>query len=469
LKHLTQSWLDQQCCMIGSISHAVALMRTRDDLDFTPQAAIPAAGSTPPELLATARDAIRHGQPIVHRPADCRAVIASPVMTGSRMHGVVAIAIEQLDNPDCRAIIEQLCCGCTWLGMLVQRETESAKHYLATMLEMAAMFLESRQPQQDDPADPVITRIIDALHDHLGTDASTLLQQIHDTVHHARGIESGSSTARAAAARGDELSDSLARALQEERLVLHYQPKVNLVTGHIACMEALLRLEHPRHGLLPAARFLPAAEQHGMMQDIDDWVLHSACRQLQTWQGAGHENLSVAVNLSAAGFMQPHLVRQLLGVTGEYGIRPDNLEIEVTECTLMDNIDTTAGVIRALRETGIRISVDDFGTGYSSLNYLQRFAVSSIKIDRSFVRQITTDADIATIVRGIIAMAHAAGLGVIAEGVETGAQLAFLRRLHCDQFQGYLFSKPLAADAAGRLLALEATRGSLLDSAERAS
>ena len=153
----------------------------------------------------------------------------------------------------------------------------------------------------------------------------------------------------------------------------------------------------------------------------------------------------------------------------EYGIRPDNLEIEVTESTLMDNIDTTAGVIRALRETGIRISVDDFGTGYSSLNYLQRFAVSSIKIDRSFVQQITTDTDIATIVRGIIAMAHAAGLGVIAEGVETAAQLAFLRRLHCDQFQGYLFSKPLAADAAGRLLALEATRGNLLDSAEQAS
>jgi EAL domain-containing protein (putative c-di-GMP-specific phosphodiesterase class I) len=455
--------------MIGGISHAVVLMRSRDDLDFTPQAAVPAAGSTPPELLATARDAIRRRQPVVQRAANCRAVIASPVMTGSRIHGVVAIATEQHDDPHCGTIMEQLRSGCTWLGMLVQRETESAKHYLATMLEMAAMFLESRQPQQDDPADPVVTRLIDALQDHMGTDASALLQQIHDTVHHARGLESVSSTARAPVAKGDELSDCLASALEKNRLVLHYQPKVNLATGRIACMEGLLRLSHPRHGLLPAYRFLPAAERHGLMQDIDDWVLRSACRQLQSWQENGHENLSVAVNLSATGFMQPHLVRRLLGVTCEYGIRPDNLEIEVTESALMDNIDTTAGVIRALRETGIRISVDDFGTGYSSLNYLQRFAVSSIKIDRSFVQQITRDTDIATIVRGIIAMAHAAGLGVIAEGVETPGQLAFLRRLHCDQFQGYLFSKPLAAYAAGRLLALEATRGSLLDNAEQAS
>ena len=455
--------------MIGGISHAVVLMQARDALDFTPQATVPAASNTPPELLATARDAVRRGQPVVHRPTESRAVIASPVMTDSRMHGVVVIATEQHDEPDCVAAIEQLRSGCTWLGMLIQRETESAKHYLATMLEMAAMFLESRQAQQDDPADPVVTRLIDALQDHMGTDASTLLKQIHDTVHHARGLESGSSTARGPAARGDELSDCLSSALEKNRFVLHYQPKVNLATGRIACMEALLRLEHPRHGLLPAYRFLPAAEQQGLMQDIDDWVLRSACRQLQSWQENGHENLSVAVNLSATGFMQPHLVRQLLGVTCGHGIRPDNLEIEVTESTLMDNIDTTAGVIRALRETGIRISVDDFGTGYSSLNYLQRFAVSSIKIDRSFVQQITTDTDIATIVRGIIAMAHAAGLGVIAEGVETAAQLAFLRRLHCDQFQGYLFSKPLAADDAGHLLALEATRGSLLDSAEQAS
>ena len=197
MKHLTQSWLDQQCGMIGGISHAVVLMQARDDLDFTPQATVPAAGSTPPELLATARDAVRRRQPVVHRPTESRAVIASPVMTGSRMHGVVVIATEQHDEPDCGAAIEQLRSGCTWLGMLIQRETESAKHYLATMLEMAAMFLESRQAQHDDPADPVVTRLIDALQDHMGTDASTLLKQIHDTVHHARG------SSPAAALNGD--------------------------------------------------------------------------------------------------------------------------------------------------------------------------------------------------------------------------------------------------------------------------
>ena len=167
--------------------------------------------------------------------------------------------------------------------------------------------------------------------------------------------------------------------------------------------------------------------------------------------------------------MQPRLAIHLLGMTGEFGIRPDRLEIEVREGTLMDNIDTAAGVIRGLSEAGIRISIDDFGTGYSSLSYLQRFPISTIKIDRSFIGDITSDTDIATIVRGIIAMAHATGLEVIAEGVETGAQLAFLRKLQCDQFQGYLFSKPLEPDDAARLLEMEATAGSLLDYADRVS
>jgi EAL domain-containing protein (putative c-di-GMP-specific phosphodiesterase class I) len=190
---------------------------------------------------------------------------------------------------------------------------------------------------------------------------------------------------------------------------------------------------------------------------------------LRAWHSAGHDNLSVAVNLSTAGFMQPRLVSQLAALMDETGIRPEQLEIEVTELTLMDSIDTAAGVIRKLNEAGIRISVDDFGTGYSSLNYLQRLPISSIKIDRSFTGFITSDTDIATIVRGIIAMAHATGLEVIAEGVETGAQLAFLRKLQCDQFQGYYFSGPLEPGDALQLLGMEATAGSLLDYADQVS
>jgi EAL domain-containing protein (putative c-di-GMP-specific phosphodiesterase class I) len=234
-------------------------------------------------------------------------------------------------------------------------------------------------------------------------------------------------------------------------------------------MEALLRWQHPVSGLLSPGSFLPVAAQSGLMPAIDDWVLRTACRQLHTWQECGHDGLSVAVNLSDAGFMQPHLARHLQRMAGECGIATGRLEIEVTEFTIMDNIDSAAGVIRSLHDAGIRISVDEFGTGYSSLNYLHRLPISAIKIDRSFVRDITSDVDIATIVRGIIAMAHASGLGVIADAVETGAQLAFLRKQQCDQFQGYLFSRPLEPKDALQMLETEATAGSLLDYAEQVS
>ncbi len=459
--------------MIGGVTHAIVLMQEPDGHDFLPVACWPASGNTPPALLATARDAISRQQEIVCRrdaspllTAESGKVIACPVMTGSRMTGVVAMALGQHGEPDRQAALEQLRCGCTWLTMLVRRESESGKHYLATMLEMAAMFLEHRQPAADDAADPVITHLIDALNERLGTDASTLLQQIHATVHHARGLESLSI---GPATQSEALARDLPGALEEDQLVLHYQPKVDLKTGRLTSMEALLRWEHPTSGLLPPGSFLPLAGQSGLMPALDDWVLRTACRQLQAWHAGGHRHLSVAVNLSDAGFMQPHLVRKLMNVTRECGIAPHRLEIEVTECTVMDNIDNAAVVIRSLHDAGIRIAVDDFGTGYSSLNYLNRFRISTIKIDRSFVRDITSDADIATIVRGIIAMAHAPGLEVVAEGVETEAQLAFLRKLLCDQFQGYLLSRPLEPGAALQMLEMEASAGSLLDYADRVS
>jgi len=473
LKRLTQSWLDQQCSMIDGVTHAIVLMQGRDNHDFSPVAGWPAGGNTPPALLATARDVVSRQQEIVCRrdastlfTEQSGEVIACPVMAGSRMTGLVAMAIGQHGESHRQSAIEQLRSGCTWLAMLVQRESESGKHYLATMLEMAAMFLEHWQPQAHDAADPVITHIIDALHERLGTDASTLLQSIHATVHHVRAVSTGQ---QAPATQSVALARELAVALEEDQLVLHYQPKVDLKTGRIAAMEALLRWEHPASGLLSPDSFLPVAEQSGLMPDIDDWVLHSACQQLQAWHACGHEDLSVAVNLSEACFKQPRLARQLMNVARECRIAPDRLEIEVTECAVMDNIDNAPGVIRSLHDAGIRISVDDFGTGYSSLNYLNRFPISAIKIDRSFVRDLTSDADIATIVRGIIAMAHASGLEVIADGVETEAQLAFLRKLLCDHFQGYLFSRPLEPDAVAQILEAEATAGSLLDYVDRVS
>ena len=472
MKSLAQSWLDQQCSMIDGVTHAILLMQDRNDREFSPVAYWPHSDSTPPVLLDTARDAITSQQEVTRRngqtPGDGM-TIACPVMLNSHMAGVAVINVGQNGDSNRQTPLEQLRCGCSWLTMLIRRESESGKHYLATMLDMAAMFLENRQVQSDDPADPVITHIIDTLSEHLGTDTCTLLQQIHDTVRRSRGDDPADTGLPVAAIAHDETSQDIVRALEEDRFVLHYQPKVELATGCISSMEALLRMEHPGPGLLSPENFLPAAQQSGLMPAVDDWVLRTACRQLQAWHRAGHEDLSVAVNLSTERFMQPRLARQLMDMTAEFGIRPDRLEIEVTEGTLMNNIDTTAGVIRNLNEAGIRISVDDFGTGYSSLNYLQRFPISNIKIDRSFIEFITSDTDIATIVRGIIAMAHATGLEVIAEGVETDAQLAFLRKLQCDQFQGYLFSRPLEPDAAVQLLEMEATAGSLLDYVGRVS
>lgn len=462
--------------MMDSVTHAIVLMQGRDTRDFTPAACWPASASTPPALLDAARDVIAKRQEVVCRrdssglvTAGSGEVLACPVMSGSRMTGVVAMAIGHRDESYRQSTLEQLRCGCTWLTMLLRRESESGKHYLATMLEMAAMFLEHWQPQTDNAADPVITYIIDTLNERLGTDASTLLQQIHATVHHARGLESPPGGQPPPAAEHEALARDLSRSLKEDRLILHYQPKVDLRTGRIASMEALLRWQHPESGLLSPGSFLPVAVQSGLMPAIDDWVLRTACRQLQAWQARGHDDLSVAVNLSDAGFMQPHLVRHLQCMAGECGIDAGRLEIEVTEYTIMDNIDSAAGVIRSLHDAGIRISVDEFGTGYSSLNYLHRLPIRAIKIDRSFVRDITSDADIATIVRGMIAMAHASGLEVIADGVESGAQLAFLRTLQCDLFQGYVFSRPLEPEDALQMLETEAAAGSLLDYAEQVS
>jgi EAL domain-containing protein (putative c-di-GMP-specific phosphodiesterase class I) len=412
------------------------------------------------------RDIVR--QPNVdgqHLNEHCE-VLATPVMLDSRMIGVVAIAAGACGEQHRESTLERLRFGCNWLTMLIRRESEAGRHYLATMLEMAAMFLEHRPAELDDAADPVVTRVIDALNGHLGTDTSVLLQQIHETVHHARGNAAAQTMP---ASDNGKLARDLSGALAANQFVLHYQPKVELETGRIVCMEALLRWEHPESGLLAPGRFLPDAERAGLMPAIDEWVLRSACLQLHDWHSCGHNDLSVAVNLSAGGFIQPHLVRQLLSVTREYAIAPERLEIEVTESTVMDNIDIATCVMRSLHDSGIRISIDDFGTGYSSLNYLQRFPISTIKINRSFVSDITSDTDIATIVRGIIAMAHATGLEVIADGVETEAQLAFLRQLKCDQIQGYLFSRPLEPGAAGQLLEMETTGGSLLDVAEQVS
>jgi EAL domain-containing protein (putative c-di-GMP-specific phosphodiesterase class I) len=206
--------------------------------------------------------------------------------------------------------------------------------------------------------------------------------------------------------------------------------------------------------MIPPGEFIPLAEGNGLIVPIGYWVLMTACRQISAWQAAGRENISVAVNLSALQFRQHDLLEQILQIIRETGICPHQLELEITESTIMDDLDAAASTMRALHCSGISISIDDFGTGYSSLNHLKRFPINNVKIDRSFVRDITTDSDDAAIVGAIVSMAHNMELKVIAEGVETEEQLEFLRKLHCDEIQGFLFSPPVPHQEASELLDL---------------
>lgn len=249
-----------------------------------------------------------------------------------------------------------------------------------------------------------------------------------------------------------KLENDLRHAIERNELELYYQPKIDLASGRVSSLEALLRWHHPELGMIPPNEFIPLAEETGLITAIGYWVLESACQQISQWQQAGYTDISVAVNLSAAQFSQQNLLKRILGTVKKAGICPQQLELEITESTIMQNIDAASLTMRALHCSGIRISIDDFGTGYSSLNHLKRFPINTVKIDRSFVRDITSDPDDATIVSAIISMAHSMGLRVVAEGVETEQQLDILRDLQCNEIQGFLFSPPVSHDEATALL-----------------
>jgi diguanylate cyclase (GGDEF)-like protein/PAS domain S-box-containing protein len=246
--------------------------------------------------------------------------------------------------------------------------------------------------------------------------------------------------------------NELQRALEKHEFELHYQPKIDLKSGKVVCMEALLRWRHPEFGMIPPTHFLPVAESSGLIIPIGKWVLHTACEQLACWQHGGYTNLAISVNLSAVQFSQKDLLMQIGTILDATGIAPSHLELEITEGIIMDDIDAAATTLRILHKAGMKISIDDFGTGYSSLSHLKRFPISSVKIDRSFIRDIVMDPDDAEIIKAIISMAHGMGLSVVAEGVESQAQLAFLGNLQCDEYQGFLFSPPVSQDEAGHLL-----------------
>lgn len=248
------------------------------------------------------------------------------------------------------------------------------------------------------------------------------------------------------------LENQLRRGLERDEFRLFYQPQLSLLDGRIVGVEALLRWQHPDHGLLAPADFIPIAEETGLVVPLGEWALRIACRDNAAWQRAGLPPLRVSVNLSARQFKQRDLSLTVLRILEESGLEPHYLGLELTETVLMENAKGAIASLNELHSQGIEISIDDFGTGYASLSYLKRFPIDLLKIDRSFVDDITTDPDDAAISRAIITMAHGLGIKVIAEGVETGPQLAFLRAAQCDAIQGFYFSEAISADGFAAML-----------------
>ena len=252
------------------------------------------------------------------------------------------------------------------------------------------------------------------------------------------------------------LENELRAAIEKTQFVLHYQPKVDMRTSRIVGMEALVRWRHPQRGLVAPSEFIPFAEETGLIVPLGNWVLQEACRQTRAWQQRGIRDLAIAVNISGVQFQQRDLVENVSDALEAAGLEPRFLELEITESVVMQNAPEAIVMLEQLHKMGVGLSIDDFGTGYSSLNYLKRFPIDKLKIDQSFIRDLSADVDDAAIVQAIIAMAHSLRLRVAAEGVGNVGQLDFLRALDNDEYQGFLYSKPLSAAEVERRLLLKA-------------
>lgn len=263
------------------------------------------------------------------------------------------------------------------------------------------------------------------------------------------------------------LESGLRRALERDELKLHYQPKVDLASGRICGMEALLRWRHPQMGLVAPDQFIPIAEESGLIRPIGAWVLKTACTQNRRWQRQGVLRFPVAVNLSPRQFADESLLDDVKSALADSGLEGSDLELEITESMVMNDPEQAVNTLRGLKALGIRVAIDDFGTGYSSLAYLKRFPIDSVKVDRSFIEDIPQDVDSMAIAQAIIAMAHSLRLKVVAEGVETEAQVTFLRNEGCDEIQGHYFSAACAASEISGIMGKILRRGTTVFLAER--
>ncbi len=319
------------------------------------------------------------------------------------------------------------------------------------MAEMVAPF-------HIDGRDIIVTVSLGvAVYPRDGEDPATLLRNADTALYRAK--EAGRNTVQFYAAGMNQrlmarldLERDLRQALENGEFLLHYQPQVNFASGAIVGVEALVRWQQPERGLVSPGEFIPLAEETGLIVPLGEWVLREACRQARAWHDAGLPQIVMSVNLSARQFRAPGLVQTILGVLAESGLETHCLEMEITESMLMRDPEGAIAVLDELRQHGVHFALDDFGTGYSSLNYLKRFPIHRIKIDQSFVFNVTTTPEDAAIANAVIDLAHGLNLKVIAEGVETEEQRFFLQAKGCDEMQGYLFSRPLPAQEVSALL-----------------
>jgi EAL domain-containing protein (putative c-di-GMP-specific phosphodiesterase class I) len=291
-----------------------------------------------------------------------------------------------------------------------------------------------------------------------GTDADGLIRSASIAMRKARDTDGQNSFVYFSPEMNDEsrklirLETELHQALSRNELFVAYQPKVDLRSGEIVAMEALVRWRHPEFGIVSPGDFIPVAEKTGLINEISAWITRVVCAQISMWHQAGHNDISVAINISPIELRNANFADTILNAIREFDIPPKNLEVEITESLVMEDMNQATKTLERLDRHGVEISIDDFGTGFASLSYLKLFPISKVKIDRSFVSDFAVNPADARIVSGVIAMSHSLGVKVVCEGVEEEAQLRFLQDHHCDQVQGNLLSLPLKRQDATKLL-----------------